>query len=223
MTASNKILLAPFEELQRRGSHAHLQMHGEGQNLSACQVWTWDEANRVAYGIHRSRKVQLRYPTASVQANPGQEDERPPRGRDPITQPVNESMCFGCKHRRARTDPEHSRIIGECGYPYDEPVVWKCIRCRQRKNKSDDAHAHITGECRMTIAQERKSAPRRGHEPHDPRRKATDDVTTHLHPAELPYPPPTDGASFSGDGQPLSGGASSTRGPDTVQRVRRTY
>ena len=75
----------------------------------------------------------------------------------------------------------------------------------------------------MTIAQERKSAPRCGHEPRDPRRKETDDVTTHLHPADLPDPPPTDGASSSGDRQPLSGGASSFRGPDTVQRVRRTY
>ena len=54
----------------------------------------------------------------------------------------------------------------------------KCVGCRQRKNKSDDAHTHIPGECRMTIVQERKGVPRRGHEPHDPRRKATDDVTT---------------------------------------------
>ena len=51
MAASKKILLEPFEELQCRGNHAHLQMHGEGQNLSACQVWTWDEANRDAYSI----------------------------------------------------------------------------------------------------------------------------------------------------------------------------
>ena len=38
----------------------------------------------------------------------------------------------------------------------------------------------------MTIAQERRSAPRRGHEPRDPRREATDDVTTHFTPADLP-------------------------------------
>lgn len=139
--------------------------HGEGQNLSACQVWTWVEANRVAYGIHRLKKVQLAYPSANVQASPEQAGELPPlRGRDPAAPPVNESKCLGCKHRRARTDPEHSRIIGECSYPHDEPIVWKCAGCRQRKNKSDDAHTHIPGECRMTIAQERRSAPRRGHE-----------------------------------------------------------
>ena len=209
MIASNKILLEPFEELQCRGNHAHLQIHGEGQNLSACQVWTWDEANRVAYGIHRLKKVQLAYPSASVQANPGQEDERPPRGRDPTAH------------------PEHSRIIGECGYPHDEPVVWKCIGCRQRKNKSDDAHTHIPAECRMTIAQERKSAPRREHEPRDPRRKATYDLTTHLHPADLPDPPPTGEASSSGDGMgnhyQVVRHPHEARGPDTVQRVRRTY
>ena len=152
MTASGKILLEPFEDLQCRGNHAHLQMHCEGQNLSACRVWTWDEANRVAYGIHRLSKVQLAYPSAYVQASPGQDKERPPRGRDSAAPPVNESKCFGCKHRRARTDPEHSRIIGECSFPHDEPIVWKCAGCRQRKNKSDDAHTHIPGECRMTIA-----------------------------------------------------------------------
>ena len=185
MTSSSEILLEPFKELQCRSNHAHLQMHGEGRNLSACQVWTWDEANRVAHGIHRLKKVEKAYPTISVQANPGQSDERPLRGRDPTARPVSESKCLGCKHRRARTDPDHSRIIGECGFPYDEPIIWKCVGCQQRKNKNDDAHTHIPGECRMTIAQERRSAPRRGHEPRDPRRKATDDATSHLHPADL--------------------------------------
>ena len=214
MTSSSEILLEPFKDLQCRSNHAHLQMHGEGRNLSACQVWTWDEANRVAFGIHRLKKVEKAYPTISVQANPGQIDERPLRGRDPTARPVSETKCLGCRHRRARTDPDHSRIIGECGFPYDEPVTWKCVGCQQRKNKNDDAHTHIPGECRMTIAQERKSAPRRGHEPRDPRRKATEDATAHLHPADLPDP----------EGQPLSGGMSSTsRGPDTVPRTRRTF
>ena len=186
-------------------------------------VWTWDEANRVAYGIHRLKKIQLASPSANVQASLGLEEERPPRGRDSNAPPVNESKCLDCKHRRARTDPEHSRIIGECSYPHDEPIVWKCIGCRQRKNKSDDAHTHIPGECRMTIAQERKSAPRRGYELRDPFRKATENVTTHPTPADLPDPPLTGGASSSGGVLPLSGGQSSSRGPDTVQRARRTY
>ena len=222
MTASSRILLELVGDLQCRGNHAHLQMHGEGQNLSACQIWTWDEANRVAFGIHQFKKVQLAYPSANIQASLDQEEERPPRGHGSSAPPVSESKCLGCKHRRARTEPEHSRIIGECCYPHDEPIVWKCVGCRQRKNKSDDAHTHIPGECRMTIAQERRSVPRRGHEPRDPRRKATDDVTKHLTPADLPDPPLTGGASSSGGDRPLSGGQSSSRGPDTVQRVRRT-
>ena len=217
MTASSKILLEPFENLQCRSSHAHLQLHGEGQNLFACQVWTWDEANRVAYGIHRLKKAQLAYPSANVQAGPDQAEEQPPRGRDPAAPPVSESKCLGCKYRRARTDPEYSRVIGECSYPHDQPIVWKCVGCRQRKNKSDDAHTHIPGGCRTAIAQERRSAPRRGHEPCDPRRKPTDDATTHFTPADLPDPPLTGGASSNGGDQSLSGGQSSSRGPDTVQ------
>ena len=183
-----------------------------------------DEANRVAYGIHRLKKAQLAYPTANVQASPDQAEELPPlRGRDPAAPSVNESKCLGCKHRRARTDPEHSRIIGECSYPHDEPIVWKCAGCKQRKNKSDDAHTHFPGECRMTIAQERRSAPRRGHDPRGLRRKATDDATSHFTPADLSDPPLTGGASSSGGDGSLSGDQSSSRGPDTVQRVRRTY
>ena len=209
MTASHEILLEPFVKLQCRGNHAHLQMHGEGQNLAACQVWTWDEANHVASGIHRLKKTQLSYPSATVQTNDGPV-EGPPRGRDPSAPPVSQSKCLGCRHRRARTDPEHSRIVGECGYPYDEPIVWPCIGCQQRKVKSDDAHTFVPGECRMTVAQERRSAPRRGHEPRDPRRKATDDETARLNPADLPDPP-------------LSSSGSSSRGPDVSSRTRRTY
>ena len=75
----------------------------------------------------------------------------------------------------------------------------------------------------MTIAQECRSAPRRGHEPRDPRRKSTDDATSHLTPADLSDPPLTGGASSSEGDRSLSGDQSSSRGPDTVQRVRRTY
>ena len=67
MTASHEILLEPFVKLQCRGNHGHLRMDGEGQTLSACQVWTWDEANHVASGIHRLKKVQLSYPSTTVQ------------------------------------------------------------------------------------------------------------------------------------------------------------
>ena len=74
----------------------------------------------------------------------------------------------------------------------------------------------------MTIAQERRSAPS-SHEPRDPRRKATDDATSHLTPADLSDPPLTGGASSSGGDRSLSGDQSPSRGPDTVQRVRRTY
>ena len=91
MTASREILLEPFVKLQCRGNHAHLQMHGEGQNLSACQVWTWDEANHVASGIHRLKKTQVKNPSATVQTSAGPE-EGPPRGRDPSAPPVNQSM-----------------------------------------------------------------------------------------------------------------------------------
>ena len=51
MTASHECLVEPFVACQCDGSHEHLRMDGESENLKACQVWTWDEANRVVAGI----------------------------------------------------------------------------------------------------------------------------------------------------------------------------
>ena len=223
MTASDPVLIQYFAPLQCTNRHAHLQMKGDGKNLSACQVWTWEEANHVVSGICALKK-QMGSPSSNFpvtrstgsQARPGDDtDGQPlpqPRGRDARAPPPEQSQCLGCKYRRARDDPSHSRQIGQCGYPHDEPRHWKCPGCQNRKPRTSDDHTYIDGECRLTIAAERQSAPRRGHEPRDPRRRASDDPSAALDPADIPDPP-----------EAASSSAGPGRGPDTVPRVRRTY
>ena len=248
MTASDPVLVQYFAPLQCTNRHTHLQMKGDGKNLSACQVWTWEEANHVVSGICALKK-QMGSPSSNFpvtrstgsQAQPGEDTDGQvppqPRGRDPRAPPMEQSQCVGCKHRRARDDPSHSRQINECSYPYDEPRYWKCPGCQHRKPRSSDEHTYIDGECRLTVAAERQSAPRRGHEPRNPRRRASDDPTANLDPADIADPPAASSSAGQSSGVPPQPGqaASSSsdpaggvppppgRGPDAQQRVRRTY
>ena len=104
MTASDPALVKHFTPLQCTNRHQHLQMKGDPENLSACQIWTWEEANCVVSGISALRK-KMESPSSSFpvrstgsQARPGEEgrgDPPPPaRGRDPRAPPMDESPCL---------------------------------------------------------------------------------------------------------------------------------
>ena len=228
MTASNPILISHFVHLQCSGKHAHLQMKGQAENLSACQVWTWDEANRVVSGIS-DLKRELKssaghFPitvSSGSQATPGQESlgrEVKPRGRDPDAVSPEQSQCLGCRYRRARANPAHNRIKGECGYPYDEPEYWKCEGCQHDRPKTSNTHTFLPGECRLTVTAERRSAPRKGHHPRDPRRRASDDPTAMLDPADVQQEPAHEEPEMPG----ASSSSQPARGPDQQARTRRT-
>ena len=106
----------------------------------------------------------------------------------------------------------HSRKVGECAYPYDNPIVWECVGCQNNRHKNHDSHTYIPGECRQSIVKSRASAPRRGHAPREPRIRASDDPTRSMQQPDLEN-------TEQSQGNP----ASSSRGPDTVSRTRRTY
>ena len=57
----------------------------------------------------------------------------PHSGRDSRAPPPKDSPCKGCKHYRSRDDWEHTRVIGECCYPYDKPFIPHCPACQDRK------------------------------------------------------------------------------------------
>ena len=171
-------------------NHQHLSGDGHGRELSEAQVWTRSEARRVADGIAdviaRNKRgysdyVQA-YPTFDPsKVAPANTSEQPlPRGRDKRAPPKADSPCPGCKGNLPTYDWLHNRKIGECSYPFHQPTIWKCNACNNHKSRWKAGHTNIVGECRWATARERRSAPRVGAHPREPRRKATGDPTQGL-------------------------------------------
>ena len=62
------------------------------------------------------------------------------------------STCVGCRGQRGRNDWTHSREIGQCYYPYDEPWIPKCEACVKRITigaRGALQHTLINGECKF--------------------------------------------------------------------------
>ena len=104
-------------------------------------------------------------------ARPHPVDENFTMGPDPRA-PTNrhDSTCPACRNRRRRDDWEHTREIGQCAYPHDDPKIPICIGCQDRRPRSHVDHSYKYGECQWATAPRR--APhlrRRRGEPHEPR------------------------------------------------------
>ena len=84
-------------------------------------------------------------------------------GRDPRAPLPKDSTCRACKHSRPRNDWEHNRIIGQCSYPYDEPVIPECHACQDRKPREHEGHTYEQGKCRWAAADIRRVHKRRNH------------------------------------------------------------
>ena len=127
------------------GTHVHL--HGE--NASAAQVWPWDMARRISWGVLRllaRRRWQhtLFFPETNA-------DDAWRR-------------CPGCRRRRPRDHHEHTRVEGECR-AHDTPTVnYPCPGCMANAPRNDARHTRSTDEadrCRVTMMrQERHDASR---------------------------------------------------------------
>ena len=194
MTASHPTLLHRFINMKCTGRHEHLALDGVPRETQDAQLWTWDEAQRIVEGIMAlmtqmsvtkgafsyAFPVGRRNPTidtsqvarAQPGGQPGPDPNAPPR-RDCIE-------CPSCRNLGRRIDDwEHTRVIGKCKYPYDDPFIPTCQACIMRLNRrvSGDVQHTLADGCVHAIAPERAYAPRRGHHPRDPARPAEDDPT----------------------------------------------
>ena len=254
MTVSCRELGDPFRGLTCDHTHEHLQGIGHNKEHSDAQEWTDQEADRVVQGCVNVRKrhlsgkststYHLYYPidrATIARATPG---GVPTRSRDPNAPEPKGSPCLGCRHYRARNDPEHNRKVGECGYPYDNPEIWACDACLEHKPRLDQKHTYTPSECKWATAQVRSHAPRTGRHPRDPATPASDDPTANA-------PGTVGGTELGADAeqeleqredrvlkqltkmkeveQQMEGASSSSssaprnpRGPDTQQRHRTT-
>ena len=106
-------------------------MSGRKKQLKECEVWTWDEAERVATGISNLAKVvrrerhqpALAYPEIAAGPDAPDQDapeQAPPRGpgrprkydRGTIAERAD-TTCGGCKNSKPKHDPLHSRERGQ--------------------------------------------------------------------------------------------------------------
>ena len=82
---------------------------------------------------------------------------------DPTAVPPAFHKCPGCKNRRSRYDSDHTRVDGECRYPYDETEKLKCPGCLNRRtkyNRHHISHNNVFGECKWADSQVRTSTKR---------------------------------------------------------------
>ena len=126
LVASAIELLKPFEGLVCQGDHPHASLVG-GQAVKA-QKWSHNMCERIAHGIEKlAKKAKLRaYPTVGTSAEPP----------DPSAEPAADDesgelwrKCKGCRWRRPKDDPSHSRERGICKHPDIAPHRFECPGC----------------------------------------------------------------------------------------------
>ena len=143
-------------------------------------------------------------------------------GRDHRAVAQKESKCPGCRFMRARNDWTHTREIGQCSYPHDEPFIPKCEACIGRRRQDHEDHTLVPGECKALEFTDRKkhTRKRRSDEPHEVRVPESSDPTAHtpitgmdgkmigedaerkVQAADDANPPDTGGSSGSGNQPP---------------------
>ena len=176
-------------------------------------------------------KVQS-YPVDESKVAKARKESTPAHGPDPRAPLGKDSTCPGCKHARARTDWEHTREVGQCKFPYDDPWIPQCIACQSRKPRW-----HVDHQFDEMCKWGQKDQPpdkRRSDRPHEPKLKA--------------HKEPTAGIPATVDGQELgqaaeeqvaqedargsdstepssssSAGPRQSRGQDLVPRNRRVW
>ena len=106
-------------------------------------------------------------------------------GRDTRGKPQGLTNCESCRNNRWKHDWEHTRVIGDCTYPYDEPFAPECEAYVKRLPKAAVGHTFEAGKCRHAEADAHQlQAPsRRAHgEPHTPVPPAASDPTAGMAP-----------------------------------------
>ena len=117
-----------------------------------------DEDRNQCLRLHFGSRIQS-YPvdiSKVARAQPG----GPGIGPDPAAPAAKTSKCPGCRRSRSKDDWEHTREIGQCRYPYDEPWIPECIACQDRKPRHHHEHTYEHHKCKWATAQARSSAPR---------------------------------------------------------------
>ena len=60
------------------------------------------------------------------------------------------NRCKGCLHRHHQRDPRHSRVYGECRYPFVDSVAYSCPGCGQGAAEGSGKHIYEPGKCKFS-------------------------------------------------------------------------
>ena len=162
----------------------------------------------------------------------------------PPSMPRRGFGCAACNASLRAQSPKHTRIAGSCRFPHVESKPYKCPTCKEAENRyynsrrNAEGHTYVDGECRYAPTPTQVGQPRTGQHPRDPRQPARDhpssDISGYdasLQPSGEPQPVNPGGPSSSSTDQAIQpeedtgppGEARRIRGPDTIQRTRRTF
>ena len=164
------------------------------------------------------------------------------KGRDPRAKVQTKSSCPACRNYRDRDDWEHTRVVGECSFPRDMPVIPECVACQDRKPRLDPEHTYEKDKCRWAAS---GFAPKvtRPARPHTPVPRVDDEPTAHARAtrdgvelgaegeervAQADRAAAASSSSSSSSAVPAAASGSgdadrSGRGPDQEPRVRRSF
>ena len=139
--------------------------------------------------------------------------------------------CPGCRGHMSRHDARHTRVRGQCRWPDAEEIIWNCAGCKRDRPAAHESHTNGP-DCKHAIIQHRRGTPRTGHHPRQPAERSLD-VPGREAQAQLPdgsdlvpVEPPTSAIEAmpqAGEPLPSSSEPRQGRGPDVVERVRRTF
>ena len=128
LVANHRLLLSGLFKFICDGSRQHDQLEG-GDATHKAQVWTWTLARGVADGISALKKDLLRPAPSSMfpETGTGPGDAT---SEDVVAAQESWKDCPGCKWRRNKTVPSHTREPGVCKHPLTESIEYKCSGCR---------------------------------------------------------------------------------------------
>ena len=134
-TSNSPYLLKPLAKFKCDGSHEHENL--DGGRSEQCKLWTWKMSSAVVDGILLLKHAILEgYDGSYLSVEELTVGEPPERGtfpaaststeKDPKPSKLQYQKCPGCKGHQSKTDDRHSRIPGECRFPFDasEPVSY---------------------------------------------------------------------------------------------------
>ena len=118
----------------------------EGKLADKAKLWTWDFSRAVVNGISdliRSLNQNNRNSSETWNVDASLEqmvdtkwDEADtaifPVENEPDKQ-ADTKKCPGCRGYQNKNDPSHTRIAGECRWPFAATIHWECAACEAKE------------------------------------------------------------------------------------------